>query len=249
MRVRLNTVSCTLANKAKLIKYPELLAGALVNLNPITMTQEALEKTSGILPEAWYDLIARLVPGAFTVITTIPSLTIPKGLLEGLLVGLIFFYITGFFLEVFAELVIGMLWPKIAESVRLLFCPKKASRQGIFQAIATVNDSLEFWNDRNRLRPSQWQAVSKMSAESDMFRSLAAYFILQIILFVLMTLYNYNPAMFSGLEATRYFSRVRILPIEVSILMGASCLWYMTKQYKGAQNRLKSYIEINSRNS
>ena len=211
-----------------------MLAAVIANPNRFTMSQEALEKTSGILPEAWYDLIVRLVPGAFASIITIKSLTVPKGLLEGLLVGLIIFYITGFFLEVFAELVIGQFWQK------------KARRQANSQNMTTMVDSIEFWNVRNRLRPSQWQAVSKMSAESDMFRSLAAYFILQLMLFTLNWVYVSNPGMLGLLKATYYLSRVNILPIEVSIFMGACCLWYMKKLYKSAQNRLDSYIKINA---
>jgi hypothetical protein len=34
------------------------------------MSEEALEKTSSVLPEAWYDLIARIVPGALAVFIT-----------------------------------------------------------------------------------------------------------------------------------------------------------------------------------
>jgi len=85
-----------------------------------------------------------------------------------------------------------------------------------------------------------------MSAESDMFRSLAAYFILQLMLFTLNWVYVSNPGMFGLLKATCYFSLVNILPVEVSIFMGACCLWYMKKLYIGAQNRLNSYIEINA---
>jgi hypothetical protein len=188
------------------------------------MSQEALEKTSGILPEAWYDLIARLVPGAFASILTFKNITIPKGLLEGLLVGLIVFYITGFFLEVFAELVTSLRRILLGKSV----------------------NGIEFWVARNKLRPSQWQAVSKMSAESNMFRSLSAYFFLQILLFLLHSLYVANPGLFGLFKAASYFPRFRILPLEVSILMGATCLWYMAKLYEGAQDRLKSYEHINS---
>ena len=203
------------------------------------MSQEALEKTSGILPEAWYDLIARLVPGAFASILTFKNLAIPKGLLEGLLLGLIVFYITGFFLEVCAELV----------TITRRFLLRKTKSQAEAQSPPTIVDSIEFWNIRNKLRPSQWQAVSKMSAESDMFRSLSAYFFLQILLFLLHSLYVANPGLFVLFKAAYYFPRVRILPLEVSILMVATCLWYMAKLYEGAQNRLKSYVEINASRS
>jgi hypothetical protein len=188
------------------------------------MSQEALEKTSGILPEAWYDLIARLVPGAFASIVTIKNLAVPKGLLEGLLLGIIIFYIVGFFLEVFAGIVIS--------------CPHKILAKLFCKDDAPITDSKEFWNVRHNLRPHQWQAVSKMTAESDMFRSFAAYFILQSIFFIF-------PGLFGIFKTTLYLSHVRILPIEISILMLVACIWYMTKLYKGTQNRLNSYTEIN----
>jgi hypothetical protein len=197
------------------------------------MSQEAIEKTSGILPEAWYDLIARLVPGAFASIVTLKSLTVPKGLLEGLLLGLIVFYIVGFFLEVFAEMIIGRFWPR------------KNTQRNQYSNKTPIVDSIEFWNIRHKLRPSQWQAVSKMSAESDMFKSFAVYFILQTMLFVFQILYTSNPGVLGHIKATHYLSMVRILPLEISLIMGAICIWYMRKLYKGAQNRLDSYIEIN----
>ena len=66
------------------------------------------------------------------------------------------------------------------------------------------------------------------------------------MLFTLNWVYVSNPGMFGLLKATYYLSRVNILPIEVSMFMGACCLWYMKKLYKGARNRLNSYIEINA---
>ncbi len=49
-----------------------------------TMTQEALEKTYGIFPEAWYDLIARIAPGAFASVVTWRRFQRPSGILEGI---------------------------------------------------------------------------------------------------------------------------------------------------------------------
>lgn len=55
------------------------------------MSEEALEKTSGVLPEAWYDLIGRVVPGAVAVFTTVEKLPTSSNQLGGLVIGLVVF--------------------------------------------------------------------------------------------------------------------------------------------------------------
>jgi hypothetical protein len=125
------------------------------------MTEEALDKASGILPEAWYDLIARIVPGALVTFLALERIPSGSNQLGGLILALAVFYIAGIFLDVFSECTIGHL--------RHVF------------GLDTSGSEAETWRQRGKLRPSQWQVVSKMFAEADMFKAIAAYCLIQLL--------------------------------------------------------------------
>jgi len=254
------------------------------------MTQEALEKTYGIFPEAWYDLIARIVPGAFASVVTWRRFQSPSGILEGI-VGLILFYLIGFFLEVFAGGIISIFCPQmLQENPRplagkptqeslfsepsrpqiesqneykavpmnktqqskpnfvnriLAFKNKCTSTNCHRQGAKRTYEDIEFWNKRNNLRPSQWQAISKMSAECDLFKSLAGFFIIQIILFVLRCFRS--PKLVASFESMLHLSSLTILPWQISAVMAVTCLCYTRKLHKSTLLRLESYILLNEK--
>ena len=253
-----------------------------------TTTQEALEKTYAIFPEAWYDLIARITPGAFASVVTWKRFQSPSGILEGI-VGLILFYLISFFLEVFAEGIISIFWPQmLQENPRPLagkptqeslsnepsrpqiesqrehkavamnkskqskhgfvnriqaFTNKGTSKDCHRQGAKRTYEDIEFWNRRHKLRPSQWQAISKMSAECDLFKSLVGFFIIQIILFVLSCFSSHQ--LVASFQSMQHLSSLTIWPWEISALMAATCLCYTRKLHKSTLLRLESYIVLN----
>lgn len=259
-----------------------------------TMTQEALEKTYSIFPEAWYDLIARIAPGAFASVVTWRRFQRPSGFLEGI-VGLILFYLIGFFLEVFAEGIIQIFWPqflqehprplagKLTEDHRSIEPPQLTDRVQTFisrqgdklksfltkpgaslrsfikrqetkfrsfiknERAKRIYEDVEFWNIRNNLRPSQWQAISKMSAESDLFKSLAGFFMIQIILFGFSAFSDRVPGLKDVFGSMRHLSSLRILPWEISVVMAVTCLRYTKKLHKSTLLRLESYEVLNKK--
>ena len=249
-----------------------------------TMTQEALEKTYSIFPEAWYDLIARIAPGAFASVVTWRRFQRPSGILDGI-VGLILFYLIGFFLEVFAEGIIQRFWPQLlqedsrplagkptqdnlsnepsqlqigSQSEHKAVLMEKTQQSKCFdtdrilsftknQGAKRMYEDVEFWNIRNNLRPSQWQAISKMSAESDLFKSLAGFFMIQIILFGLSTISDWYPVLKNVFGSMRHLSSLNILPLEISVVMAVTCLQYTKKLHKSTLLRLESYIVLNEK--
>jgi hypothetical protein len=237
-----------------------------------TMTQEALEKTYGIFPEAWYDLIARIAPGAFSSVVTWRRFQRPSGILEGI-VGLILFYLIGFFLEVFAEGIIQSFWPqllqedarplagkptqdhrsnepsRLADRIRTSIKNQGPKLRSFIknQGAKRIYEDVEFWNIRNNLRPSQWQAISKMSAESDLFKSLAGFFMIQIIFFGLSAFSHWFPGFKDVFGSMRHLSSLRILPWEISVVMAVTCVRYTKKLHKSTLLRLESYIVLNKK--
>ena len=64
------------------------------------MSNSAIEKFSALVPEVWFDLIARVVPGAVIVLaasSTGSGLELPFG---GLAVGLVGVYVVGYTFDV-----------------------------------------------------------------------------------------------------------------------------------------------------
>jgi len=188
------------------------------------MSEEALEKTSSVLPEAWYDLIARIVPGALAVFITFKKPPTSSSQLGGLVIGLVIFYVVGTFLNIFSEWTIA----------RLRRC---------FELPDTSGLSPGFWRDRGRLSPSQWQVVSKMYAEADLFKALAAYFGIQIIL-------GFGQLVCSGLSYPdplkhlldpKDLSDLRIMPILLSIVLCPFCIAAWRRFSKVAESRRQAY--------
>lgn len=188
------------------------------------MSEEALEKASSILPEAWYDLIARIVPGALVTVLTIEKLPSSSNQLGGLILALVVFYVVGIFLDVFSEWTIGRL--------RHRFGLKDTS--GLDE---------EIWRQRNKLRPSQWQVVSKLFAEADMFKAIAAYSLIQLFCETLKGLFSLLGKWplhirIDGVD----LSNLRIPPLWLSIPLFGFCLRSWRRFSKQAESRQNAYL-------
>ena len=190
------------------------------------MSEEALEKTSSVLPEAWYDLIARIVPGALAVFITFKKLPSSSNQLGGLVIGLVIFYVVGIFLDIFSEWTIARL-------------------RGPFGLPDTSGLSPDFWRERGRLSPSQWQVVSKMNAEADLFKAFSAYFGMQVVLGFVQ--FVCRESQLSCRKALKPFldpadlSNLRIMPILLSIVLCFFCILAWRRFSKAAESRRQGY--------
>jgi hypothetical protein len=47
-----------------------------------------------------------------------------------------------------------------------------------------IQQTLGIWRKRAKLRPLQWQVISKLFAEADMFKAIAAYSLIQLLCYL-----------------------------------------------------------------
>lgn len=189
------------------------------------MEEKAVEKASGILPEAWYDLIARVVPGAFVTLLSLEKLPGGSNHLGGLVLGIVVFYIVGIFLDVFSECTIGRL-------------------RGVCRLNDTSGLDIGIWRERDKLKPSQWQVISKMFAEADMFKAISAYSLIQIFCWIIKSPSSFlgrctllQPAI-QGID----LGNLRILPLQLSVSLFGFCLYSWVRFSKAAEARQEAYM-------
>lgn len=193
------------------------------------MTEESVEKASGILPEAWYDLIARIVPGALVALLSLKHLPGGSSQLGGLIIALVLFYIVGIFLDVFSECTIGRL-------------------RRVFKLKNTSGLDEEIWRDRDKLRPSQWQVVSKMFAEADMFKAVAAYSLIQVLCYLIKQLCSpigKCPRLTLAIQGLD-LGNLRIMPWQLSLSLLIFCLISWVRFSRAAEVRETAYMVGNS---
>ena len=189
------------------------------------MAEETIEKASGILPEGWYDLIARIVPGALVTLLSLKNLPSGSSQLGGLIVALVIFYVVGIFLDVFSECTIGRL-------------------RHFFDLKNTSGLDIDIWRKRNKLRPSQWQVVSKLFAEADMFKAVAGYSLIQVLCVLIKQLCSplgkcplMSPAI-QGLD----FGNLQIMPWQLSLSLFIFCLFSWVRFSCAAEARQEAYM-------
>ena len=71
------------------------------------MSHDNVEKLSGIIPEAWYDLISKVVPGTVIVLASFPGVLGSGSSFGGFAVGLVVAYVVGFVFEVISDFLFG----------------------------------------------------------------------------------------------------------------------------------------------
>jgi hypothetical protein len=190
------------------------------------MAEETIEKASGILPEAWYDLIARIVPGALVTLLSLEKLPSSSNQLGGLVLALVIFYIVGIFLDVFSECIFGWSRP-------------------FFRLKNTSGLDPKIWRRRAKLRPHQWQVISKMFAEADMFKAIAAYSLFQFVCVLLKAFcspvdkYSFLFPVIQGIDLTNF----QILPWQFSSFLFVFCLCSWVRFSKTAEKREEAYTE------
>jgi hypothetical protein len=189
------------------------------------MAEETIEKASGILPEAWYDLIARIVPGALVTLLSLKNLPSGSSQLGGLVVALVIFYIVGIFLDVFSECTIGRL-------------------RRVFNLKDTSGLDKDIWRKRDKLRPSQWQVVSKLFAEADMFKAVAAYSLIQFLCVLIKQLCSplgKCPLLSLGIQGLE-FGNLQIIPWQLSLSLFIFCLFSWVRFSRTAEAREEAYM-------
>src|SRR5208282_1867777 len=122
------------------------------------MSNDNVEKLNGIIPEAWFDLIGRVVPGTVIVLAsfrTDPVSKLPNLSLGGFAVGLVVAYVVGFVFDVVSDGLFGWVFTE------------PATRWRVFRWVPRPKDcysNRELWEEIDKQRPPRREIAGKISA-------------------------------------------------------------------------------------
>jgi hypothetical protein len=167
------------------------------------------------------------VPGALVTLLSLEKFPSSSNQLGGLILALVVFYIVGIFLDVFSECTIGH------------------SRR-VFQLKDTSGLDVGIWRKRAKLRPLQWQVISKLFAEADMFKAIAAYSLIQLLCYLLKPFcspIDRCPFLYPDIQGMD-LRNFRILPWQFSMFLFGFCLFSWVRFSKAAEARQEAYMWI-----
>ena len=175
------------------------------------MSDVNVEKLSGIIPEAWFDLISRVVPGTVIVLASIRPDGVSGLTVGGFAAGLVLAYAIGSVFDVVSDILFGLVF-KILEILGRFFglVFKKHGRFMRFmdhirlktlrflgrwpEFLAVCRDvvvdcysfmdfysSRELWEKIDKLSTPRREIAGKNAAEGVMFKSLGFYLLLLAI--------------------------------------------------------------------
>jgi len=167
------------------------------------MSSDNVEKLSAIIPEAWFDLIDRVVPGTVIVLASFPTDLDSKlsGLsLGGFAAGLVVAYVVGFVFEVVSDLLVGWWVPTIVGA--------------ILAALGFMGcySNRKLWEKIDKQPSPRREIAGKMLAEGAMFKSLGFYELLQIFLAI-----PTPTCWYSGLIPRAALSKIWVHPWQLSL--------------------------------
>jgi|694.fasta_scaffold35081_2 hypothetical protein len=197
------------------------------------------------IPESWFDLIARMVPGSLILAITLRRYAMQDLNIASLVIGLIAAYAVGFFME-------------IALSVALKGLPENHYIRGVctqpFLPLRSPNHEemdrsekyIDLWAkmDKSSLVSAR-QATLKMLAELSMIRTFTFYFILQFGGGLLMQLLQHCcpamirflklclPSVFIGIIQKFFF-----FPWPLSIVVSLYLAYLWMNHYKNVADRI-----------
>jgi hypothetical protein len=119
------------------------------------MDDEVVEKLTGLVPEAWFDLIARVIPGAIILVVTTQNTTISNVTIGGFAIGVLLAYVIGMVFDLCSSVFFE--WVFAA-------CAKVAPN--------SFTSSVRIWEAIDTLPMNSRGLLVKMMAEGIMFRSL-----------------------------------------------------------------------------
>jgi hypothetical protein len=172
------------------------------------MNGDIIEKISSIIPEVWFDLIGRVIPGVVIVISAAGVSGLSFG---GWAVGLVVAYVVGFIFDNVSNMFFRMLFKK--------------GWPGFFQ---------DYWDTFEKLSAPTQQVMVKMFAEATMLRSFTFYLLLQFFLALWMLLVGHWQQFelvsdLIPLELRNGF-RIHPLPLSLVFLVVTFACWIMKQQ-------------------
>ena len=129
------------------------------------MSDKALKDLSSIVPELYFDVIARLVPGLLILFTTVAGNRLSSSI-GGIAIALILAYVVGFFCDVFSDAVMGLceyLFFKLFKKDKAISCQ-------------SISDQI------SRLENQKRNVMLKLFAEFVMLRTFLLFLLVQLFL-------------------------------------------------------------------
>jgi preprotein translocase subunit Sss1 len=180
------------------------------------MNDDSVEKVSGFIPEVWFDLSARVVPGAVIVLASSPTDFVWGKSFCRVALGLVIVYVVGFAVDVASEGIFG--W---------VFWPLNKWWPNCFLRYR------QLWDDIERLAADQRNVIVKMAAEAVLLRSLFFYCVVQLCL-------QMTACWCGGTITWTPLSQLKLYPWELSLALAVVAFACWIKMHKAATLRLKA---------
>ena len=184
------------------------------------MSNSAIEKVSALVPEVWFDLIARVVPGAVIVLaasSTGSGLELPFG---GLAVGLVGVYVVGYTFDVVSEGSFSWIFYLLSKHEPKCFYTYR-----------------QLWDKVELLKANQRTVIVKMSAEAVLARSLFFYFFLQLCLLGLSRICD------DGKIPWQPLSKITVHSWSVSLFFGLVAIVCWISMHKAMTQRINAMLK------
>jgi hypothetical protein len=183
------------------------------------MSDLSVEKVSGFIPEVWFDLIGRVVPGTVIVLAAFQTdvfRDLKDLTLGNLAVGLVVVYVVGLVFDVVSDGLFGWIFSALAQRWEKAFYSNK-----------------DLWEKAESRPANQRNVIIKIVAEGTLLKSLFFYFFLQLFLRGLECLYG------SPLVCSEPLSKLKVHHWKVSLVLGVAAFACWVKMQKVATHRLK----------
>ena len=187
-----------------------------------SMEQESVEKLSGLVPEVWFDLIARVIPGAIILFVSTQSTAISNVTIGGLAIGIVVVYLIGMVFDLCSSICFEWVFAACAKLAPGLFVP-----------------GAKIWKAIDTLPRAAHGLLVKMMAEGIMFRSLFTFGLIQ------MSQYEFAINI-TTFEQYMQPLQIRVLPLQCSATLTVLSLCCWLKMGETASSRLRNLQQAES---
>jgi len=173
------------------------------------MDEKSLRKLDETIPEIYFDIIARIIPGALTILIYFGDRVLQDSNFLRIIASLLFSYLIGIILDIVSDIVLN----------RIIFRPFFILLKII--RIELLSDSI-LWIKIRNLRADQILVFNKMMAEKAMLRS---------IILVNLVIFFYRPSLFQS----DHFFLLGGVSLAVLFLCHFSLQLYVTERIRNLE--------------
>ena len=180
------------------------------------MDDESVYKLTGLVPEAWFDLIARVVPGAIILVASTQNTAVSNVTIGGFAIGVLIAYAIGMVFDLCSSVCFEWVFGACAKC-----CPN------------SFTDGAKMWQAIDTHSGNSHGLLVKIMAEGIMFRSLFAFAVLHLSLAI-------ATMKIPALAAVVQQIPIQVLSPSVSVVLAVVSLCCWLKMGAIASSRLRN---------